>query len=115
MNVRGFAVAALLGAPLVSVCACNNGPIGGDVSPVAASGNCSDPNPSPMTLTFAGALGRAGADGCVYQDLSDDGWPLQPGATFTFPGPICFNLAPGEQPTQLVRQGGDVSVPVSSG
>lgn len=169
MNVRGFAVAALLGATLVSVSACNNGPIGGDMSPVAASGQCSDPNPSPASVTFAGVVcildvtrvpqadgsvelelhvsvadkdpnafdiaawdfevldnagrdvdidnaaggGRTGANKCIYQDLTDDGWPVQPGATFTIPGPICFNLAPGEQPAQLVWQG-DVSVPVSS-
>jgi hypothetical protein len=131
-------------------------------------GKCSNPNPDPMSLTFAGivcVLGsttvaqsdgsvelkvnisvqnkdpntfgvrtwdfevldsaghdvnaddakneqRAGGADCVYQDLSDDGWPLDPGKTFSLPGPVCFNLDSGEQPSQLVWQG-DVSVPLS--
>ena len=128
-------------------------------------GKCSNPNPDPMSLTFAGVVcvlsstsvaqsdgsvelkvkisvqnkdpntfgvrtwdfdvldsaghdvaaddaksaQRAGGADCVYQDLSDDGWPLDPGKTFPLPGPVCFNLEPGEQPSQLVWQG-DVSV-----
>ncbi|MDT4920790.1 MAG: hypothetical protein QOI15_1692 [Pseudonocardiales bacterium] len=58
------------------------------------------------------ASGRAGVRGCVSQDLSDDGWPLAPGKSFTPPGPLCFNLAAGEQSLQLVWQG-DVSVPIA--
>lgn len=131
-------------------------------------GKCSNPNPDPMSLTFAGivcVLGstsvaqsdgsvelkvnisvqnkdpntfgvrtwdfevldaaghdvnaddaknrqRTGSADCVYQDLSDDGWPLDPGKTFSLPGPVCFNLESGERPTQLVWQG-DVSVSLS--
>jgi hypothetical protein len=55
---------------------------------------------------------RAGGADCLYQDFSDDGWPLDPGKTFPLPGPVCFNLESGEQPSQLVWQG-DVSVSLS--
>jgi hypothetical protein len=131
-------------------------------------GKCSNPNPDPMSLTFAGVVcvlsstsvaqsdgsvelkvkisvenkdpntfgvrtwdfevldsaghdvdaddaksaQRTGGAECVYQDLSDDGWPLDPGKTFSLPGPVCFNLESGERPTQLVWQG-DVSVSLS--
>jgi hypothetical protein len=37
---------------------------------------------------------------------------LAPGKSFTPPGPLCFNLAAGEQSLQLVWQG-DVSVPIA--
>jgi Protein kinase domain len=59
----------------------------------------------------AHASGRTGVGRCVYQTLADDGWPVKPGATFTMPGPLCFNLGAGERPSQLVWQG-DVSVTI---
>ncbi|MGI9093124.1 MAG: hypothetical protein ACR2FF_06725 [Mycobacteriales bacterium] len=55
---------------------------------------------------------RTGSSDCVYQQPTDNGWPVSPGASFTVPGPICFNLQPGQQPHQLVWQG-DVAVTLS--
>jgi hypothetical protein len=58
-------------------------------------------------------VGRTGAPHCILQQLSDDGYPVSPGQTFTMPGPICFNVAAGDAAKQLVWQG-DVSVPLAS-
>jgi hypothetical protein len=55
---------------------------------------------------------RAGSTDCVAHSFSDTGWVLQPGQTFTAPGPFCFNLQPGQQPTTLAWQD-DVTVALS--
>lgn len=60
----------------------------------------------------ATANGRTGSGNCLNQQATETGWPLNPGASFTVPGPICFNLASGEHPRQLVWQD-DVTVTLS--
>lgn len=57
----------------------------------------------------AASAGRTGSSDCIYQQPSDDGFPLSPGQSLTVPGPICFNLQAGEHARQLVWQD-DVSV-----
>lgn len=56
--------------------------------------------------------GRAGSGDCVYQKLTDRGWPVSPGHSFTVPGPICFNLRSDQAPRQLVWQD---DIPVNLG
>ena len=167
MNSRFTTVAALTTATVLSLTAGNSAPTVPTALAGSASGHCSDPNPSYVSLTFAAVVcvkgasrvrqqdgstelvlrvsvtnkdpntfgvrswdfeildgtgqdvsaedarlsGRTGVGRCVSQDFSDNGWPVQPGATFTVPGPLCFNLARGEQSRELVWQS-DVSVPL---
>ncbi len=47
---------------------------------------------------------RTGVSGCVAQNLGDSGWPLNPNASMRLPGPMCFNLPPGDHASQLVWQ-----------
>jgi hypothetical protein len=167
MNVRTASIAGLATATVLALVGCSSGtgfPSGNGGAP---AGNCSDPNPSYLALTFAAVVcidsasrvrqsdgstelelrvsvtdkdpnafgvtswdfqvldahghdidaddprmsGRTGTSTCVHQDFTDDGWPVQPGASFTIPGPLCFNLAGGTQPTRLVWQS-DVSVAI---
>lgn len=162
--------AAAVSALLVTACSSLSGanpsiPGAGGVAP-ASSGHCSDPNPSPLALTFAGvvcivgqsavpqpdgstelkirvsvtdrdpnafdvtsidfsvqdgsghstpaedATSREGSSDCIAHSFSDTGWPLQPGQSFTAPGPFCFHVEPGRQPTALVWQD-DVTVGLS--
>ena len=60
----------------------------------------------------AATSGRAGGNDCIYQEITDDGFPLSPEKSFTVPGPFCFNLQQGEKASQLVWQG---DVPVTLG
>jgi len=55
---------------------------------------------------------RVGSTDCIAHSFSDTGWVLQPGQSFTTPGPFCFNLQAGQQPTTLVWQD-DVTVALS--
>ena len=52
---------------------------------------------------------RGGSSDCIAHSFSDTGWVLQPGQSLTAPGPFCFNIKPGTQPTTLVWQD-DVTV-----
>jgi hypothetical protein len=52
---------------------------------------------------------RDGSSNCVAHSFTDTGWVLQPGQSITAPGPFCFNIKPGHQPTTLVWQD-DVTV-----
>jgi hypothetical protein len=66
-----------------------------------------------LQVEDAKSAGRTGGARCLYQDFSDDGWPVKQGETFTMPSPMCFNVAPDEHPDRLVWQD-DVSVPLRS-
>jgi hypothetical protein len=159
--------ALALSGLLITGCTSSSGavpgiPGSGGVAP-ASSGHCSDPDPSPLALTFAGVVcivgqstvtqpdgstelkirvsvtdkdpnafdvtsidfsvqdgtghstpaedgsARDGSSDCIAHSFTDTGWPLQPGQAFTAPGPFCFHIEPGQQPTALVWQD-DVTV-----
>lgn len=86
-----------------------------------------DPNESDVTTTDfkvvdstgqdvvadpATAKGRTGSGDCLYQQATETGWPLNQGDSFAVPGPICFHLASGKRPRQLIWQD-DVDVTLS--
>jgi len=68
-----------------------------------------DTNGHDIAAENAAGAGRTGVTGCISQSLTDNGFPLSPGKSITLPGPLCFNVAAGSQPRELVWQG-DVSV-----
>lgn len=163
LRIKAIIAAAgvvVAGGVTTAVVAANNGG-----SSALLAGSCSNPNPDPNALTFAGVIcvrkqnavpqsdgstelvvtvsvtdrdpnafdvtsqdfqvltpggndiaaedapnaGHGVPGGCDYQNLSDNGYPLQPGKSLVVPRPLCFNIPAGTTPQALVWQG-DVSV-----